>query len=146
MLHRQLYTEEGTLPNVTPNQFKLHNQEVKVTYVSNGFQGGPTFTYDDGQVKSFKGAEVRVLQTEIGDLVSVTLQLTVDTGSTSYSVLIPAINLPDTHAHQKFHTAGIKTVHKTFLSPPPKSLIESYHVDKLEGTAQSVIVPLTAGA
>jgi hypothetical protein len=132
------------LPNVTPNQFKLHNQEVKVTYVTNGFQGGPTFIYDDGTVKSFKGSEVRVLQTEIGNLVSVTLQLSVDTGSTSFSVLIPIIDLPNAQASQKFHTAGIKTVHKTFLSPPPKTLIESYQVDKLEGVAQSIVVPLTA--
>jgi len=134
------------LPNVTPNQFKLHNQEVKITYVTNGFQGGPTFTFDDGQVKTFRGPEVRVLQTEIGNLVSVTLQLSVDTGSTSYSVLIPIIDLPNAQANQKFHTAGIKTVHKTFLSSPPQTLIESYHVDKLEGTAQSVVVPLTAPA
>jgi hypothetical protein len=131
------------LPNVTPNQFKLHNQEVKITYVTNGFQG-PHFTFDDGTVKTFKGPEVRVIETEIGNLVSVTLQLSVDTGSTTYSVLIPVIDLPNNQAHQKFHTAGIKTVHKTFLSPPPKTLIESYHVDKLEGTAQSVIVPLSA--
>ena len=132
------------MPNVTPNEFKLHNQEVKVTYVTNGFQGGPTFTFDDGQVKNFKGPDVRVQQTEIGNLVSVTLQTSIDTGSTSYSVLIPIIDLPNTQAHQKFHTAGIKTVHKTFLSPPPKTLIESYHVDKLEGVAQTVIVPLSA--
>jgi len=60
--------------------------------------------------------------------------------------LIPVINLPDTKAHQKFETAGIKTVHKTFLSPPPRTLVESYHVDKLEGDAQSIIVPLTTPA
>jgi hypothetical protein len=134
------------LPNITPNEFKLHNQGVKVTYVTNGFLGAPTFTYDDGQVKSFKGSDVRVLQTEIGNLVSVTLQETIDTGSTSDSVLIPIIDLPNANAHQKLQTAGIKTVHKTLLSPPPKSLIESYTVDKLEGTAQSVKVPLAAPA
>ena len=133
------------MPNVTPNQFKLHNQEVKVTYVTNGFQGGPTFSFEDGQqTKNFKGSDVRVLQTEIGSLVTVTLDLTVDTGSTSYSVLIPIVELPNTHAHQKFHTAGVKTIHKTPLSPPPKSLIEAYRVDKLEGTAHSVVVPLSA--
>jgi hypothetical protein len=61
-------------------------------------------------------------------------------------VLIPIIDLPNAHAHQNFNTAGIKTVHKTLLSPPPKSLIESYHVDRLEGTAESVVVPLSAPA
>jgi hypothetical protein len=123
------------LPNVTPNQFKLHNQEVRITYVTNGFQGGPTFTYDDGQVKSFKGPDVRVLRTEIGNLVSVTILKTIDKGSTSYSVLIPIIDLPNAHAHKNFNTAGIKTVHKTLLSP-----------DRLEGTAESVVVPLSAPA
>jgi len=133
------------MPDITPNQHKLHNQDVKVTYVSNGFQGQPTLSFDDGQIsKTFRGSEVRVLQTEIGSLVTVTLVETVDTGSTSYSVLIPIINLPNTHASQNFHTAGVRTVHKTFLSPPPRTLIESYHVDKLEGSAHSIIVPLSA--
>jgi hypothetical protein len=76
----------------------------------------------------------------------VTTLKTIDTGSTSYSVLIPIIDLPNAHAHQNFNTAGIKTVHRTFLSPPPKSLIESYRVDRLEGTAESVVVPLSAPA
>ena len=132
------------MPNVTPNEYRLHNQGVKVTYVTNNFQGGPTFTYDDGKAKTFRGPDVRILQTEIGNLVSVTLLETIDTGSTSYSVLIPIISLPNTTANQKFHTAGVKTAHKTFLSPPPKSLIESYQVDKLEGVAQSVVAPLGA--
>lgn len=96
-------------------------------------------------MKSYRGADVRVLQTEIGSLVSVTLQLTVDTGSTSYSVLIPAIELPNRQAHQNFETVGIRTIHKMPL-PLPLQPLESYTMDKLEGTAQSVIVPLSAGA
>lgn len=137
------------MPNIQPNEYLLRGSDVEVNYLTSGFQGQPYFTYNDGHhIRTFKGPEVRALDTEIGRLVSVTIREAVDTGSTSYSVLIPVVNLADRSTPEKFHTIGVRTVHKTGLVLPSTGPRETYHVDFLEGTARAVLVPLgaTAGA
>ncbi|MGH9405669.1 MAG: hypothetical protein ACRD3D_07540 [Terriglobia bacterium] len=135
------------MATIQPNEYLLRGLDVEVSYLTSGFQNQPSLTYNDGQqVLTFKGAEIRVLNTEIGQLVSVTIRLTVDTGSTSYSVLIPAINLANTQTPEKFYTVGIRTVHKTPLVLPATGPRETYHIDQLEGKARVVEVPLTAQA
>ena len=104
----------------TQYQYVLEAQDLKITYLVSGFQGLPYLTYQDSaQTLSFKGTEIRAAETEIGSLVTVTLKLTVDAGSTSFSVLIPAITLADTQAEETFKTVGVLTVHKTALVAPP---------------------------
>ena len=135
------------MANVQPNEYLLRNPEVEVNYLTSGFQNQPYFTYNDGrQILTLKGSEVRVTDTEIGTLVSVTIQPAVDTGSTSYSVLIPVINLADRATPERFHTVGARTVHKTALLLPTTGPRETYHIDHLEGTARAVMVPLGAQA
>ncbi len=127
------------MAGVTPNQYRLHNQSVKITYVTSGIQGKPHLHFDDGQqVQEFDGSEVRVTDTEIGSLVSVTIRITVDSGSTSYSVMIPIVNFGSTTDHEKFHTFGVRTVHKTSLVLPSTGQRETYHLDKLEGVAEAI--------
>ena len=46
-----------------------------------------------GQTLNFSGSQIRVLNTEIGDLVAVTLAIVPDLSSTVLSVLLPAISL-----------------------------------------------------
>jgi hypothetical protein len=131
----------------TQYQYVLEAQDLKITYLVSGFQGLPYLTYQDSaQTLSFKGTEIRAAETEIGSLVTVTLKLTVDAGSTSFSVLIPAITLADTQAEETFKTVGVLTVHKTALVGPPLSgAREIYEVCELDGSARAVEVPLGAG-
>jgi hypothetical protein len=141
--------KEGTASMVANNQlqYTLQNQDLKITYLASGFQGLPYLTYQDQtQTLNFKGAEIRTAETEIGTLVTVTLQLTVDAGSTSFSSLIPAITLANTQATEVFKTVGVLTVHKTGLAGPPISgARETYEVCELDGNAHAVEVPLGAG-
>lgn len=133
------------MPSIQPNEYVLHGGGVSVTYVTNGFLGFPTLSYKDAQqALHFKGPEIRVLPTEIGALVSVTTRMTIDAGSTTFSFLIPLIFLADAKAEQKFKTAGIKTDHTVTIAGPPTGLRESYHIHEMEGTARSVVVPLSA--
>src|ERR1051326_2838671 len=114
------------MPNIQPNEYTLHGYNVKISFLSSGFQNQPSFAFEDGQkTLKFRGNDVRILETEIGTLVSVTLELTVDVGSTSYSVLIPSINLGDPATERNFQTVGIKTVHKTPLVPSA-GVLETY--------------------
>src|SRR3981189_1630455 len=128
------------MANVTPNQYTLHNSRVKVNYSTSGIQGQPHLSYDDGiQVLNFQGPQIRVTDTEIGKLVSVTIRHTVDTESVSYSILIPVVILPNTQPPAPVHTDGITTVHRTPLVQPSTGQRETYQVEKLEGVAREVL-------
>jgi hypothetical protein len=128
---------------IQPNEFKLKGGEINVTYLSDGFHDVPSLTYSDGQqTKNFSGAEIRTLQTEIGILVSVSTRISIDTGSTSFSFLLPAIELADNTQSQHFKTAGITTAHKGPDSFPRTGVLETYEVIHMHGTASAVMVPL----
>ncbi|HEY3939398.1 MAG TPA: hypothetical protein VGL97_18345 [Bryobacteraceae bacterium] len=135
------------MANVQPNEYVLKGGNIAVSYVTNGFQNQPTLAYNDGQqTKSFRGTEIRLLKTEIGSLVSVTTFLAIDTGSTSFSALLPVIELADRTQTQNFKTAGILTNRKGPESFPGTGVRESYELIHMHGTARVVVVPLAAGS
>jgi hypothetical protein len=135
------------MANIQPNEYTLAGGGVTINFVTDGFLGRPTLSYKDKHhALHFKGPEIRLLPTEIGGLVSVTLKMTIDAGSTSFSFLIPVIELADRQAEQKFETVGVRTEHKTALVLPGTGLREIYEIHKVEGIARSVIVPLAATA
>jgi hypothetical protein len=56
------------------NVFELNNENVRITYSSQGNAGQPFLTYQDPDMdKTFPAAEIWSLVTEIGELVTVTL-------------------------------------------------------------------------
>ena len=76
-------------------------------------------------------------------MVSVTLVLMVDVGSTTFSLLLPHVVLPmQGHAATVIHTEGITTVHHSFLVPIGHTQREVYTVTPLRGTAARGILPL----
>jgi hypothetical protein len=133
------------MANVQPNQYVLTDEDLTVTYTLLD-PVNPTLTYTDGtQTRNFSGSEIRAMHTEIGKLVTVTTRLTVDTGSTSFSVLIPTVLLPDGQ-DQTFETVGIQTVHKTGLVIPSSGAREIYEIYEMDGTAQAVKAGASQGA
>ena len=78
----------------TPNLYQLQGAGIHVTYSAGGFGGGLNLTYQDANgSQSFSDDQITVTQTPIGVVVTVTIRRTIDTGSTSFSVLIPTVNL-----------------------------------------------------
>jgi hypothetical protein len=77
--------------------------------------------------------------TEVGTLVTVTTRLTIDTGSTSFTVLIPAISLSDIADHQTLATEAIVTNHTGPNSFPFTGVHEMYQFIPLNGTASFVL-------
>ena len=99
-------------------------------------------TEGPGPIRHFAGSQIRTVNTEIGTLVSVTTQLTVDTGSTSFSVLIPAISLTAVGDHKKFATEAIVTRHTGPNSVPATGVHETYQFIPMKGTANFVLALL----
>ena len=61
------------------NAFDLNNENIRVSYNTQGALGAPAMTYEDPDIdKSFKGPEIRVAQTDIGQLATVTLEQGID--------------------------------------------------------------------
>jgi hypothetical protein len=70
--------------------------------------------------------------------------ITVDSGSTTFSMLIPKVTLQNTTgASAHIHSEGITTVHRFSLVPMfDLGQDELYTVMAMRGTASSVIIPL----
>src|SRR5262245_12992471 len=79
------------MPNIQPNRYVLHSQDgfTKVDFETSSLVGQPVLNLSQGSgpTRHFSGSQIRSRNTEIGRLVTVTTQVSVDTGSTSFSVL-----------------------------------------------------------
>jgi len=124
----------------TPDLYTLHGGGLHVSYSTTGIDGKPHFTYQDSQGStSFSGDQIEVAKTPVGDLVTVFIRRTVDSGSTSFSVLIPTVNLPGTSTPVNIHTEGITAVHRFSIIPAlNRGQTEVYSFTRLSGTAEFV--------
>ena len=130
------------MSNIQPNRFVLHSNDgtTKVDYETASFIGQPTLNLTQGPsqtvpIRHFAGAQIRLRNTEIGTIVSVTTQVTVDVGSTSFSILIPAITLTAISDHKTFATEAIVTSHSGPNSVPSTGVHETYQFIPLSGEA-----------
>jgi len=123
-----------------PNLYQLQGGGIHVTYSTTGFDGKPHFTYQDPQGShNFSGDQINVAQTTIGEIVTVTIRLTVDSGSTSFSVIIPTVNLTTSGQAAHIDTEGITTVHRFSIVPSfNQGQTELYRFTPLSGTAEQV--------
>lgn len=124
---------------VAPNLYQLQGGPIHVTYSTTSIDGQPHFSYQDPhQTLFFKGDDIRVTETPLGRLVTVIIRRTVDTGSTSFSVVVPAVNLEKSHSAH-VNTLGITTVHRfSVIAAFNRGQTELYHTTALAGTAQFV--------
>ena len=134
------------MANIQPNRFVLQssNGVLKVDYETTSFLGQPflNLTEGSGPTRHFSGSQIRRLDTEIGTLVTVTTRMTIDTGSTSFSVLIPAITLTGISDHMRFTTEAIVTTHTGPNSVPATGVHETYQFIPMKGEANFVVAVL----
>jgi hypothetical protein len=127
-------------PFVSPNLYQLSGNNLHINYSTSGVDGKPHFNYQDAHKSlSFTGNEIRTEESDLGTVVSVTIQLTVDSGSTSFSVLIPRVNLTASESVQ-INTEGIVTIHRFSIIPAANhGQLDLYTATKLHGTATRVV-------
>ena len=98
---------------------------------------------DAHRSQSFHSNEVRTVKVDdLGMIVSVTLVESVDTGSTTFSLLVPDVQLPDQLTSVSIRTGGIITVHRVFVALIGHPQSETYTVTALDGTAAVGPLPL----
>lgn len=133
-----------------PNQYYVHGSGISVSYYPDGYgpigEGlGPLrLIYQDAHLsQGFYGDEVRTVDVaDLGTVVSVTLVMTVDIGSTTFSLLVPDVQLPEEQNSVFIYTDGISTVHRAFAGLPGHPQSETYTVTALSGTAAVGPLPL----
>lgn len=135
----------------TPNQYHLHDHGISVSYFPEGAgpivegRGPLRFTYQDSfRSLAFYGDEVRTVDVpDLGTIVSVTIVQTVDTGSTSASLLVPIVVLPAPPSSPiSIQTDLITTIHRFFVTAIGHPQREVYSVTALTGVASAGILPL----
>jgi len=130
---------------LTPNLYQLAGDGIHFSLRTEGFRA-PFVNYQDAhRTLTFTGDQVRLVDVpDLGTVVSVTLLLTPDAGSTTFSVLLPQVNLPNhLGASERVRTQGITTVHKFSIAPQfDIGQREFYTPVRLKGSASRTIVPL----
>ena len=133
----------------TPNQFDLQGPGVSISYSTSGLAGRPQLSFTKGRrTLAFTGNEIGTMDTQIGTLVTVTIAKTVDRDFTTFSFLLPTIQLSTASSKQSFRTVGVTTVHKSTIAGPAKGPQQTYKVVELRGSASQVafLTQTTAGA
>jgi hypothetical protein len=137
------------MAQITPNQFELRGAGLSVSYSASGLSGKPQLTFTKrGHTLTFMGDEIGVADTQVGALITVTIATRVDRDSTTFSFLLPAIQMSDASSKEAFRTIGITTIHKTTIAGPPNGVQETYKTTELRGVARAVefLTRNTAGA
>jgi hypothetical protein len=136
------------VPSLAPNAYHLHGEGIRVTYYPTG--EGPLTV--DGPVKliyqdhhrtlTFRAHDVAVADVpSLGSLVTVVLQLTPDLGSTTATLVVPAVVLGGAQS-AAVHTLLITTMHASTLTGLGDPQRDTYTVTHLTGSANNEILPL----
>ncbi len=117
-----------------PTVWNLAGGDVQVHYSSAEAQ----LHYQTPQlIRDFHDPDMRVVEVpDLGTLVSVTLVSTIDSGSTTFTVLLPNTNLMPRMGFASVATQGITVTHNFSLVPALRhGQQESYMVTPLQGMA-----------
>lgn len=132
----------------SPNQYHLSGNGVRVSYFPGGAgplttDGPLILTYQDAhRTLAFRGEQARVVDVpELGTTVTVTLDLTIDAGSITATLLIPTVVLPP-GGSTTVQTDLITTSHLFFLTGLGPAQRDHYTVTPLTGEASQHPLPL----
>ena len=132
-----------------PNQYEFAGRKASMTYIAPGLNREAMVTYRRGsrELRQFRGDEVRVAETEMGNLVTVTLWSVPDLKTITFSLLIPTVNL-DGPDPRLFETKSLVTIHHTTIagSDLVQGQLQSYLTGNLLAQASHVEGPSNPGS
>jgi hypothetical protein len=121
------------------NVYQVSNSQLQISYATGDLGSKEGLIYQDAsQTLQFNKQQLRSVATEFGKLVTVTIRMTVDTGSTTFTLVVPVAEV-DPNQSVQIETLGITTIHR--FSPIPafnRGQREIYAVANLRGTASAI--------
>ncbi len=122
------------------NLFELSRGVIHVTYSTTNILGGPIFSYRDNHTsKTFRGEEIRIQESAIGQVVTVTLESIPDLKTVTFSLIVPTVTVIPQSTGTPIQVPGITTTAPTTIAGPPAGPQLLYSVVKLRGTAQFIV-------
>jgi hypothetical protein len=134
-VHAQL---ETPVEPSTPNDFELEGWDASVHFSTTSFTGEPRFDYQDCRRKvNVRGEEIRQVETELGTLVTVTLEPDADAGELLFTVLIPRTRIDGPARRVLVETQGFLTRRRPPRGPAADVQLQTYITLPLRGWAIS---------
>ncbi|MFL5352922.1 hypothetical protein [Archangium sp.] len=125
---------------LVPNQFELLGRGISVTFSSTSFSGQPLLHYQDGcHEVNARGEDIRQVETELGTLVTITLEPDADAGELLLTVLIPRARLEGVGSEVRIATEAILTRGRFPRGPASSAQLQMYMVVALRGRATFVV-------
>jgi hypothetical protein len=122
------------------NIFELFGESIQVSYSSTNILGGPILSYRDPQRSlSFRGAEIRSQETELGELITVTLEAIQDLRTVTFTLMLPIVAVMPQSSGSYIRVPGVTTTNPTTIAGPPPGPEKLYSVVNLQGTAQFIV-------
>ena len=125
-----------TQQNNVPNVYQLAGDGLQMTYTVSNANGESQLDYQDAQgSRTFTAQQIHSEQSSLGTLVAVFLLQTVDTGSTTLTLVVPGVNLGTT-TEQPIETFAVVTTNLfSILEMHTPRQTQLYQVYSLQGTA-----------
>ncbi|MFL9455775.1 MULTISPECIES: DUF6174 domain-containing protein [Nostocales] len=122
------------------NIFKLSGAFVEVTYSDTSILGGPQLNYRDNNInRTFMGEAIRVRETELGQLITVTLEAVPDLRTVTFTLILPLVKLNTVSETIRIRVPSITTTTRTTIAGPGAGAEKTYKAIDLRGTAQFVV-------
>jgi len=131
--------EDGGFGLEQANLFELASRSIQVTFSSTSITGRPLLSYRDHKLQlNFEGDEIDIRDTQIGQLITVTLETIPDLRTVTFTLILPLVNVMRQSGGIRVSVPGIRTITHTPLVPGPGAE-KNYAIVNLEGTAQFVV-------
>jgi hypothetical protein len=125
---------------IEPNQYELSGGDLSIQYSTTSAAGVPLFSFQHrGVRKSYRGDVIREVSTEIGRLVTVTVDQVADLHTITLTLLVPGMNLDCNDGSMQ--TFALFTTSLTSIGGPRlvRGQLTRYERIELAGRAQLVV-------
>jgi hypothetical protein len=121
------------------NLFEVSGDDIQVTYSASSFTGLPLFSYRDASSnRQFSGEEIRSVKSEMGELLTVTLEQIPDLRTVTFTLILPVVTVLPASVGTHIQVPGITTTTHTTIAGPPLGPEKTYAQVTLKGTSQVV--------
>jgi hypothetical protein len=122
------------------NLFELSSEDIQVAYSSSSIKGSPLLSYRNGKLNcQFSGEEILSVMREISQLLTVTLEHTVDSRVVTFTLILPIVTVMPASAGTYIEVCGIATITHMTIAGVAVGSEKTYSQVNLKGTAQVVI-------
>jgi len=132
---RRLTPEPRRSPHL---RYELTGQNIQLTYSLNTSTAKPELVYQGSAgTLTFTGNDIGSQESELGAELTVILKKTIDTGSTTLTMILPGLEM-GRKSSQSFTALAVETNHLLGIQLLEKGVHELYHLHELQGVARIV--------